>query len=233
MSIPAPLAYLIADPCWTAWRNEIGDDGRPTKIPYCAVGHKAESDNPATWLPHDQAVTVRDAIVNGSGGGIGIWLGQHGYLWIAGIDLDTCRDPVSTLIAPWAVQVIQRFASYTEVSPSGGGVKISFLVDPADAPELRTIMGTQHGRQFKQANGASHPPAIELYVSHRYFTITWEGLPDAPKYLRTVPLDDLMPAKRLSRGRIDGMTALIMALGRSMAEDLASPYSDGRDLRVI
>lgn len=41
-----------------------------------------------------------------------------------------------------------------------------------------------------------------------------------------------MPTKKHSIGRIDGATALIMAIGRSMDED-ASPYSDGRELRVV
>ena len=41
-----------------------------------------------------------------------------------------------------------------------------------------------------------------------------------------------MPNKRLSRGRIDGLSALIMAIGRSMLED-ESPYADGRSLLMI
>ena len=52
-------------------------------------------------------------------------------------------------------------------------------------------MDTQHGRQFKRANGEAHPPAIELYISNGYFAITWESLEDAPTALRAVPLDDL------------------------------------------
>jgi phage terminase large subunit-like protein len=41
-----------------------------------------------------------------------------------------------------------------------------------------------------------------------------------------------MPTKRHSIGRIDGMTALIMAIGRSMNEE-ASPYSDGRSITIV
>lgn len=44
---------------------------------------------------------------------------------------------------------------------------------------------------------------------------------------------ELMPSKKHSRGRIDGMTGLIMAIGRSMLDNEASPYSDGRGLLVI
>src|SRR5262249_11092938 len=65
------------------------------------------------------------------------------------------------------------------------------LIDPADIPELRRLMGQQHGRQWKQANGKDHPPAIELHIDHRYFAVTWECLLDSSPELRTVPLDDL------------------------------------------
>lgn len=44
--------------------------------------------------------------------------------------------------------------------------------------------------------------------------------------------DNMMPTKRLSRGRIDGMSGLIMAIGRSMADE-EMPYSDGRGLLVL
>ena len=43
--------------------------------------------------------------------------------------------------------------------------------------------------------------------------------------------ENLMPTKRLSRGRIDGVTALIMAIGRSMLTD-DGLYSDGRGLLI-
>jgi len=44
--------------------------------------------------------------------------------------------------------------------------------------------------------------------------------------------DNMMPTKRLSRGRIDGMSATIMAIGRSLAES-ETLYGDGRGLLVL
>jgi hypothetical protein len=184
------LSDFIVLPQWVAWRNE-NRRGKPTKVPYFTIRREAEADNPSTWQPHDQAVVVRDAIVNGTGGGVGIELGQCGDRWIVGIDLDTCRHPVSGQIEQWAQEIIDRFGSYTEISPSETGVKVFLLIDPADVAELRRIMGKEHGRQFKRANGSGHPPSIELYTSNRYFAVTWQGLADAPADLRTVPLDDL------------------------------------------
>jgi Protein of unknown function (DUF3987) len=186
----AALVDFVTAPQWVAWRNEMRE-GKLTKVPYFAPGRQAEANDPSTWLPHDQAVLISDAIVNGDGGGIGIELGQCGKVWLIGTDLDTCRDPVSGTIDSWATEVIERLDSYAEVSPSETGVKVFCLVDPAGVPELRRLMGTNHGRQFKRTNGGKHPPAIELYTSNRYFAVTWEGLADAPTELRVVPLADL------------------------------------------
>lgn len=183
------LMDLITVPQWVAWRNEMRD-GKTTKVPYGASG-PAKAKDRSTWITHDQAALVAKTMVNGAGGGVGIELGPCEDAWIIGIDLDTCRDPAAGTAEPWAVAVIERIYSYTEVSPSGFGFKIFACIDPSDAPELRAIMGTEHGRQFKKAGDGDHPPAIELYTSNRYFAVTWEGIEDCPDYLRTVSLDDL------------------------------------------
>jgi hypothetical protein len=187
---PITLVDLVRHPLWVAWRNEQRGNGL-TKVPYSAVQKPARSDDPATWLPHDQVAFVAEAIDTGLGGGVGIQLRQCGGVSLAGIDLDTCRDPKTGDIEPWAQGVIDRIASYPEVSPSEKGVKIILLIESADIAELRRLMGTQHGRQWRRANGAEHSPAIELHISNRYFAVTWECLPDASPDLRIVPLDDL------------------------------------------
>ena len=40
------------------------------------------------------------------------------------VDLDGCRNPTTGELAEWAVTLIGEFNSYTELSPSGTGVKI-------------------------------------------------------------------------------------------------------------
>jgi primase-polymerase (primpol)-like protein len=42
----------------------------------------------------------------------------------SGVDLDNCRGRETGEIADWAKEIIRGLASYTEVSPSGTGVKI-------------------------------------------------------------------------------------------------------------
>jgi predicted P-loop ATPase len=110
---------------------------------------------------------------------------------VGGADLDTCRDEGT--LAPWASEVVERFGSYTETSPSGTGVKVFFLYDAADLPLLRQAMGTEHGRQWKRRALGDHPPAIELYVGGRFFAVTNEGFANAEGFvIRYVPTETLL-----------------------------------------
>jgi hypothetical protein len=126
------------------------------------------------------------------GGGIGFELGvvEEG-LAIGGIDLDTCRAPDGT-VADWAVEVVQQFGSYTEVSPSGTGVKVFFAFDPSALAALRSAMGKKpgegSGRKWARGKG-EHAPSIELYLGDRYFTITEQQLLGSPPELRHVATD--------------------------------------------
>ncbi|MFC7552650.1 hypothetical protein ACFQU7_10865 [Pseudoroseomonas wenyumeiae] len=157
-----------------AWQTEgRGEQGKPTKVPYSPLGAKAHADKPATWGTRDAAEIRAEALPRPFGaGGVGIELGDHDGLAIGGIDLDTCRHAETGTLAPWASEVVERFASYTEVSPSGTGVKVFFLFDGAALPEIRACMGSEHGRQFKRKGGGDHPPAIEIYLGNRYFAVT-------------------------------------------------------------
>src|SRR3954447_5476860 len=112
------LAALAELPAWVAWQTQTRD-GKPTKLPYSPSGLMAKADDPKTWGTRTQAEERAASLPKPCGsGGIGLELTQmndgrnHG-----GIDLDSCRDPDTGVIEPWAIDVISRFASYTEVSP--------------------------------------------------------------------------------------------------------------------
>jgi hypothetical protein len=175
---------------WVAWQNEPAAE-RPTKVPYSAAGRRASSTDPATWLTRDQAERVRDRLPFPCGdGGIGIILGADlgdGRV-IVGIDLDTCREAGGTL-TEWAGDVIARFGSYAEISPSGSGCKLFGVLSASDLPPIRAILAGRQGATWKWTTGAEHPPAIELYTGGRYFTVTGEPLPDSPAELRPIAID--------------------------------------------
>jgi putative DNA primase/helicase len=168
---------------------------------------QAKADEPRTWGTRSEAEARAAQLPRPYGsGGVGIELCElHGLndgISIGGVDLDTCRDPGSGQIEKWATEVIDRFASYTEVSPSGAGVKVIFTYASNDLAMLRDMRliepgnGTTrkpgYGRQFKRANGSDHPPAIELYLGNRYFAVTDLRLPSTTDEIRPVPMEGLV-----------------------------------------
>jgi hypothetical protein len=189
---PDSLDALKERPVWVFWQY-ASVDGRTTKVPYSPIsGGLAQSDNPRGWS--DWYVANRWAKKNSDQ--LGIVLADIGDgLHLGGIDLDTCRDRKTGEMNPWAMEVVERFNSYTEISPSKTGVKIFFLYRTADKDELNRLFDSakdgkeHHGRQFKNAGG-EHPPSIEIYKSNRYFTITNEQYENYAK-LRIVPVEDV------------------------------------------
>ena len=105
--VPSALRSLDQ---WIRW----GYDERGRKIPYQVNGRKAKSNDPSTWSSF--------AVAHAAGEQLGFCFAENGGLF--GLDLDGCRDPATGQIAEWAQAVINELASYSEVSPSGTGVKV-------------------------------------------------------------------------------------------------------------
>ena len=138
-SIPEELRVR---PQWVMGRA-VGE--KPDKVPYSArTGRKASSTDLLTWSNFEQAV---EAYENGDYAGVGfVFSSGDPY---TGIDLDGCVDE-NGQIAPWALEIIQHFDSYTEVSVSGTGLHV---IVKGDVPNRR--------------NGD-----VEVYSSKRFFTVT-------------------------------------------------------------
>lgn len=105
-TLPAPLASLIEQPHWVVWKWEATKTGKPTKVPYQARNPqiKAASDNPATWA------TSAEAIATVGVDGVGFVLTDTD---IAAFDIDNCRDPTTSVIYPWALELVEKAQSYT------------------------------------------------------------------------------------------------------------------------
>lgn len=146
----------LAQPRWVGWH--LVDDN---KIPLVGTSQrKAHIDKPDTWRPFAECPDDRRGIIfNGDG--------------LGGIDLDGCRYPDGKL-TEWAEDWIRRFNSYTEVSPSGAGVKIFVRGCPKLAHHLLTMAG-------EPINGKASQ--IEAYVDKRYFTITGDHLAETPQQI--------------------------------------------------
>jgi putative DNA primase/helicase len=158
-AVPVELAGLRQ---WVAWRWE-DRDGKLTKPPLNPhTGEYASTTNAATWGILEDALRFR--LHNPSAAGLGfVFTKDDPY---AGVDLDKCRDPETGEIAPWAQTIIDYLRSYTEVSPSGTGVKI-FIQAALPA-------GIKKG-------------AVEAYDSGRYFTVTGDHVAGTPRTIEDRP----------------------------------------------
>ena len=188
-SAPETLDALKHNPIWVGWKK-MERNGELTKVPYNPKsGRWAKCSDPSDWGHWWSASSwARD-----HAGHVGIVLAPiDERLHLAGIDLDSCRDPRTGELEPWAREAVERFNSYTEVSPSETGVKIFFLYSIGAKPELDALFGgaeKHHGRMFKRGGG-DHPPAIEIYRSNRFFAVTGQQFETYAK-LRVVPVDDV------------------------------------------
>ena len=137
---------------WLLWRME-NVSGRETKVPYSIRGCKAACTDPRTWASFDLALSVWRRNPERYAG-LGFVFVKDGGL--VGVDLDDCLDPKGDLKL-WARGLVERFSdSYTEISPSGHGLKIwARGVLPANLPGVQV--------------GDGH---IEMYDHARYFTVT-------------------------------------------------------------
>lgn len=159
---PALIPVALRErPQWVCWKYITRGD-KQTKCPVSPQdGGSADSTDPATWASFDEAVATWR-----SGGYAGI-----GYVFAArdpfcGIDLDGCIDD-SGAVVPAANEIIESLASYTEVSPSGRGVKV-FIAG-------RKPEGV--GCKSKAMAGFKE---TEVYDRERFFTVTGQHVAGTP-----------------------------------------------------
>src|ERR1022692_3499389 len=167
--VPDDLAEL---PRWAVWRMESS-----AKIPYRVGGGRASTTNPIHWGELDCA---RAALASRSFSGLAFAFFQEDGL--VGIDLDDSLDAVENPKAGFR-GMVQRFAyTYTEVSPSGHGLKIWVRgALPANMPKVKVESG-----------------GVEMYDHSRYFTFTGRRYRGAPLQVEDHAEDVLSLYKHLT-----------------------------------
>ncbi|MFL5655225.1 MAG: phage/plasmid primase, P4 family [Ktedonobacteraceae bacterium] len=167
--IPA-LAELQARSQWVCWRKEERK-GKLTKVPYNPrTGGGTMVNNPDTWASYEGAHQAYERSLSAKRPYAGL-----GYVFHAdytGIDLDHCIAPDGS-IEPWAQTYLERFASYSEVSPSGAGIHILVRGTlPHHKGTRRPIPKPLRPRHVEAA--------IEMYDRGRFFTITGHHVRGTP-----------------------------------------------------
>jgi putative DNA primase/helicase len=160
--LPTALAPLVKLPSWVLWRFERNKKGdKWTKVPYQANGRKASSDNPKTWSTYAAVIVVVDKF-----DGIGFCLLDSG---LAAFDIDDCRDRATRIIDPWAMDLVNKCGSYTEITVSGTGLRI-----------IGYGVGPKVDRKQPVANGVTVEPYRQ---ATRYIVVTNNPLPNTPQQL--------------------------------------------------
>lgn len=159
MDVPEELATL---PQWVAWK--LIDD---RKVPISAETYRAaKSNDPSTWSTLERALICSQS--DDSISGIGFVFAPEGGIF--GIDLDACIGDGE--VQQWAQEIVNTFGTYSEVSPSGKGIKLW------GRGKLPTTTGKKKAVDAPQVT--DKPPAIEAYDRGRYFTFTGEIMPGCP-----------------------------------------------------
>ncbi len=132
---------------WVCWRAEERN-GKLTKVPYSpTTGSRARSDDPATWATLARA---REAAREDAYGGVGFVFADSDPF--CGVDLDSCVRPETGEVEPWAMSMVEKLGSYTEISPSGTGLHV---IVRAELPP-----------------GGNRKDRVELYDRGRFFTMS-------------------------------------------------------------
>ena len=142
--------------CFFVWRYEERN-GKRTKVPYNPLtGSRAQSNNKGT------ATTFLNALrVSGQYDGLGVGI----FDGFSAIDIDHCVDDNNNL-SEMAKDIISTMASYTELSPSGKGVRILFKASGFKYDKERYYINNQKA-------------GLEVYISgatNKYVTVTGDEI---------------------------------------------------------
>lgn len=162
--VPLPVAVagipdeLRAVPQWVCWKY-CWRKSSWAKFPIRADKLTAANvADPSTWSTFEKALKQYQKQKQKLAGIGFVFAAESQY---SGIDLDDCRNADTGALEPWAQAIVEQVKSYSEVSPSGTGLKI--FIRGKLPPE---------SRRRKEGN-------IEMYSDGRFFTVTGCRVPEA------------------------------------------------------
>jgi len=146
---------LRAQNNWVVWRYEAFEKkSKPNKTPFNAhTGRRASSKNPSTWCSFDEAVLAWSR-----GGYSGLMFAFPDKGDFCGVDLDECIDDDGMLVVS-AQEIVDQLDTYTEISPSGTGVKAFAIGRKPQGARCKS----KAIRGFKET---------EIYCEARFFAVT-------------------------------------------------------------
>jgi hypothetical protein len=149
-----PIAELLPLDRWIVWKKvKRPEKDKPDKVPCNPLtGRTASVTSINTGKSY---ATALHRLGKGRHDGLGLILRPP----MVGVDLDNCRDPLTGRIEPWALEIVEKLDSYTEISPTGTG--------------LHTLSRGVLPKAVKTER-------VEIYWEGRYFTYTGMHLDGTP-----------------------------------------------------
>jgi putative DNA primase/helicase len=158
--LPQPIPELRPLDRWIVWKEVWRSDrDKPDKVPCNPLTGRAASVT-STHTGKSLEIALR-RLGKGRHDGLGLILRPP----MVGVDLDNCRDPLTGRIEPWALEIVEKLDSYTEISPTGTGLHtLSRGVLPRAVKTKRVEMYWE-GRYF--TNTGKHLDGTPTVISHR------------------------------------------------------------------
>jgi hypothetical protein len=178
MTIAPHLASMRG---WTVWRRYTDPSGNVRKLPL-----RVDVDRPATIAdPGTATLAMALAALRDRHSGVGLFM-DHQRTGVLCVDVDSCYDPGIGDVLPWAADILRCINSYTEISPSGCGVKVFVR---ASLP-ARLNRKAYHRQLDFAAASAFKSPSISLLLNS-YATVTGERLENYPPDVESRDLPEL------------------------------------------
>lgn len=172
---------LITRPQWVAWRLEMQRaDGRFSKVPYNPrTQRRAKVNDPSTWATFEVAYATQQAY---GYDGVGFVLTADDPYIV--LDVDTCLSPPTAdapiastaLLSPMAAELVERFQTYTEYSPSGSGLHLvlSLATSTGQRPVRKKPVEVLSANHFVTVTGRLLRPDLGCITACAEAFETWE-----------------------------------------------------------
>jgi len=204
---------------WCLWHLSANQGGKPTKVPDQST---ANLNKCRTW--DEVKLHVRDGksgighVMTSTEVVIASELGSARdiFRYIA-LDCDGCRHPVTGVLEPWVIAVIEHFNSYTEVTPSLTGVRVWLLVRERDIP--KDLASSKIRVPHPAPEGVTKTPEIQIFGLGvaEYVTVTGWKLAAVTDHIveatRVSPFVWLLDQFNFKRGNRDATIELPVGSG--------------------
>lgn len=168
--VPSVIRYPNQWVNWQyIWKEDIGKWDKPLFNPQ---GWKASATASHTWSPFTE---VQKAYEAGKFDGVGFVMQKRPLTehQLIGIDLDKCRNPKTGEISQEAKEDLDLLNSYSEISPSGTGIRVFVRGDISED-------GRNNRKRYR-----------EIYKNAHYLTVTGQRLEEYPATIETRPTEVL------------------------------------------